>query len=145
MRHIGDACRDTSLSVQNDLSACRRQKFFEHFGVERAPSTSLSVHNNISSCRRQNFFCLFGFERAPSAYLSVHYNILSACLRYDFFSCLALKGPPQPISQFTITEVLARQEIFGRFDFERALLTSLSVHNNISACRRQNFFGPLGF
>ena len=51
-----------------------------------------------------------------------------------------MKGPPQPISQFTITEVLARQEIFGHFDFERALLTSLSAHNNISACCRQDFF-----
>ena len=75
-----DTWRDTSLSVQNDLTACRRQIFLTILAFERAPSTSLSIHNDISACRRQEIFGLFAFERAPSAYLSVHNNI-GACLR----------------------------------------------------------------
>ena len=142
MRHIGDACRDTSLSVQNDLSACRRQKFFEHFGVERAPSTSLSVHNNISSCRRQNFFCLFGFERAPSAYLSVHNNI-SACCWQDFFAFLTLKGLCQPVSQYNC---LRQAGFFCLFGFERAPSTitrqPISLFTIIWCLPQAGNFGP---
>ena len=73
------ALKEPPLSVYNNVSACRRRKFF---GFERGPSASLLRSSQYYKCLLQaEFFDLFGFERAP---LSVHNNV-SACLRQKNF------------------------------------------------------------
>ena len=121
------------LSVYNNVSACRRRKFF---GFERAPSASLLHSSQYYKCLLQaEFFDLFGFERAPPP-LSVHNNV-SVCRMRKFFGFE--RAPSASLlhsSQYY--KCLLQAEFFDLFGFERA---PLSVHNNVSACLRQKNFG----
>ena len=127
-----------SYIVHNITSACCRQNFLTFLALKGPlPLSQFTIMSVSAACG--NFLALKGPPQ-PLSYI-VH-NITSACCRQNFLTFLALKGP-LPLSQFTITLVPAKgRRILALKGPPQPL--SYIVHNIISACRRQKFFGFKG-